>query len=145
MAFKWKLINITIKIQNMLLNVFFLIISISTSLPSSSVVDRVCRKIYFCGMPFTCYCHLLWVNLIINFLYIISPFFHSGAAFTRFQTLRLTKIFPETLADTILSYGSCQFPTLGFIIERYKAIENFIPEGFWKLKGECLAFYFMTP
>ncbi|XP_063877725.1 DNA topoisomerase 3-alpha-like isoform X1 [Scylla paramamosain] len=57
-----------------------------------------------------------------------------GAAFTRFQTLRLKKIFPETLADTILSYGSCQFPTLGFIIERFKAIENFIPEQFWKLK-----------
>ncbi|KAG0715938.1 DNA topoisomerase 3-alpha [Chionoecetes opilio] len=57
-----------------------------------------------------------------------------GAAFTRFQTLRLKKIFPETLADTILSYGSCQFPTLGFVIERFKAIENFVSEQFWKLK-----------
>ena len=27
-----------------------------------------------------------------------------------------------------------QFPTVGFVVERYKAIENFIPEPFWKLK-----------
>lgn len=36
-----------------------------------------------------------------------------GAAFTRFQTLRLQKIFPEVLAEQLISYGSCQFPTLG--------------------------------
>ncbi len=35
-----------------------------------------------------------------------------GAAFTRFQTLRLQKVFPR-LAQNMLSYGSCQFPTLG--------------------------------
>ena len=29
---------------------------------------------------------------------------------------------------------SCQFPTLGFVVERYRAIENFIPETFWKIK-----------
>ncbi|XP_066952228.1 DNA topoisomerase 3-alpha-like [Macrobrachium rosenbergii] len=57
-----------------------------------------------------------------------------GAAFTRFQTLRLRRVFPEALADTLISYGSCQFPTLGFVVERYKAIEQFIPEKFWKIK-----------
>ncbi|XP_012551245.2 DNA topoisomerase 3-alpha isoform X1 [Bombyx mori] len=57
-----------------------------------------------------------------------------GAAFTRFQTLRLQKVFPSKLTDTIVSYGSCQFPTLGFVVERYRAIENFIVETFWKLK-----------
>ncbi|KAB7500912.1 DNA topoisomerase 3-alpha [Armadillidium nasatum] len=57
-----------------------------------------------------------------------------GAAFTRFQTLRLQKVFPEVLSQTLISYGSCQFPTLGFVVERYKAIENFIPEQFWKIK-----------
>ena len=35
-----------------------------------------------------------------------------GAAFTRFQTLRLQKVFPS-LTNNLLSYGSCQFPTLG--------------------------------
>ncbi|KAG7209965.1 hypothetical protein KM043_011554 [Ampulex compressa] len=57
-----------------------------------------------------------------------------GAAFTRFQTLRLQKVFPRTLADMLISYGSCQFPTLGFVVERYLAIEKFKSEPYWKLK-----------
>ncbi|XP_045448692.1 DNA topoisomerase 3-alpha [Melitaea cinxia] len=57
-----------------------------------------------------------------------------GAAFTRFQTLRLQKVFPRTLKESLVSYGSCQFPTLGFVVERYRAIENFVTEPFWKLK-----------
>jgi DNA topoisomerase-3 len=35
-----------------------------------------------------------------------------GAAFTRFQTLRFQNRFAG-LSDSILSYGPCQFPTLG--------------------------------
>ncbi|KAM7386484.1 hypothetical protein PAMA_009204 [Pampus argenteus] len=57
-----------------------------------------------------------------------------GASFTRFQTLRLQKIFPEALANQLISYGSCQFPTLGFVVERFKAIQAFIPETFYKIK-----------
>ncbi|XP_063995529.1 DNA topoisomerase 3-alpha [Diachasmimorpha longicaudata] len=57
-----------------------------------------------------------------------------GAAFTRFQTLRLQKVFPNTLADMLISYGSCQFPTLGFVVERFLAIERFKSEPYWKLK-----------
>ncbi|RUS69493.1 hypothetical protein EGW08_022747 [Elysia chlorotica] len=57
-----------------------------------------------------------------------------GASFTRFQTLRLQKLFPEALAEQLVSYGSCQFPTLGFVVERYKQVQEFIPEPFWKLK-----------
>ncbi|XP_060606708.1 DNA topoisomerase 3-alpha-like isoform X2 [Ruditapes philippinarum] len=57
-----------------------------------------------------------------------------GAAFTRFQTKRLQKIFPSVLADQLISYGSCQFPTLGFVVERYKQVQAFVPEPFWKLK-----------
>ena len=44
-----------------------------------------------------------------------------GAAFTRFQTMRLQKKF-ATLSQKLISYGSCQFPTVGFVVERYKAI-----------------------
>ncbi|XP_068002650.1 DNA topoisomerase 3-alpha isoform X2 [Melanerpes formicivorus] len=58
----------------------------------------------------------------------------AGAAFTRFQTLRLRKIFPAILADQLISYGSCQFPTLGFVVERFKAIQAFVPEAFYKIK-----------
>ncbi|XP_031833068.1 topoisomerase 3-alpha isoform X2 [Nomia melanderi] len=57
-----------------------------------------------------------------------------GAAFTRFQTMRLQKIFPRTLGDMLISYGSCQFPTLGFVVERFLAIEKFKPEPYWKIK-----------
>ncbi|XP_070629274.1 DNA topoisomerase 3-alpha isoform X2 [Bos indicus] len=57
-----------------------------------------------------------------------------GAAFTRFQTLRLQKIFPEVLAEQLISYGSCQFPTLGFVVERFKAIQAFVPEVFHKIR-----------
>ena len=45
-----------------------------------------------------------------------------GAVFTRFQTLRLQKLFPAHLADKLVSYGSCQFPTLGFVVERFKVL-----------------------
>ncbi|OXU30865.1 hypothetical protein TSAR_001335, partial [Trichomalopsis sarcophagae] len=57
-----------------------------------------------------------------------------GAAFTRFQTMRLQKAFPRNLADMLISYGPCQFPTLGFVVERFLAIERFEPEPYWKLK-----------
>lgn len=61
--------------------------------------------------------------------------FPQGAAFTRLQTLRLQKVFPQKLADKLISYGSCQFPTLGFVVERYKAIEEFVSEQFWKIRS----------
>lgn len=60
-----------------------------------------------------------------------------GAAFTRFQTLRLQKIFPQVLAEQLISYGSCQFPTLGFVVERFKAIQAFVPEVFHRIKGRA--------
>ncbi|CCJ28786.1 unnamed protein product [Pneumocystis jirovecii] len=55
-----------------------------------------------------------------------------GSAFTRFQTLSLQNF--EPLAKEIVSYGSCQFPTLGFVVDRWKRIENFVPEKFWSIK-----------
>lgn len=56
-----------------------------------------------------------------------------GAAFTRFQTLRLQKRFQLT-GDSVVSYGPCQFPTLGFVVERWARIETFVPEDFWFLE-----------
>ena len=29
--------------------------------------------------------------------------------------------------------GPCQFPTLGFIVDRYLKHKNFVPEPFWKI------------
>ncbi|XP_023306069.2 DNA topoisomerase 3-alpha [Lucilia cuprina] len=58
----------------------------------------------------------------------------TGAAITRFQTMRLQRLFPEKISDKLISYGSCQIPTLGFVAERYKEIEAFVSEPFWKIK-----------
>lgn len=64
-----------------------------------------------------------------------------GAAFTRFQTMRLQSVFPDNV-DKIVSYGSCQIPTLGFVVQRYKEIQNFITRSFWKVKCELLESFF---
>lgn len=34
----------------------------------------------------------------------------------------------------LLSYGPCQFPTLGFVVSRNQEIIDFVPEVFWALK-----------
>ena len=71
-----------------------------------------------------------------------------GASLTRLQTLSLQTMGPQ-LQDLILSYGtsstqgadppltltgSCQFPTLGFVVDRYFRVKNFAPETFWGIK-----------
>lgn len=55
-----------------------------------------------------------------------------GAAFTRMQTTVLAKRFEQLMGKTI-SYGPCQFPTLGFVVDRYTAIEKFTKERFWSI------------
>ncbi|KAL9654769.1 hypothetical protein ABK040_008563 [Willaertia magna] len=56
-----------------------------------------------------------------------------GAAFTRFQTMRLRQKFTG-LSESLISYGPCQFPTLGFVVRRDLIIKNFQPEKFWYIK-----------
>ncbi|KAL8968669.1 MAG: hypothetical protein Q9197_004756 [Variospora fuerteventurae] len=57
-----------------------------------------------------------------------------GAIFTRFQTLTLQTLGGDLATDRIISYGSCQFPTLGFVVDRYFRVKNFVPEQFWSIK-----------
>ncbi|XP_015579811.2 DNA topoisomerase 3-alpha isoform X3 [Ricinus communis] len=60
-----------------------------------------------------------------------------GASFTRFQTLLLRDKFVIDSAqddrNLVLSYGPCQFPTLGFIVERYWEIQSHESEEFWTI------------
>ncbi|KAF3772571.1 DNA topoisomerase 3-alpha [Nymphaea thermarum] len=60
-----------------------------------------------------------------------------GASFTRFQTLLLGNAFNLDFAgenrNIILSYGPCQFPTLGFVVERFWEIQSHEPEEFWAI------------
>lgn len=76
-----------------------------------------------------------------------------GYAFTRFLTNTLRPL-GGPLLDMMLSYGmsarsvpscalcvpwltelgSCQFPTLGFVVDRYFRVKNFVPEPFWSIQ-----------
>nr|KAJ0228362.1 hypothetical protein LSAT_V11C100032020 [Lactuca sativa] len=61
-----------------------------------------------------------------------------GASFTRFQTMLLKDAFAFNFStdgrSLVLSYGPCQFPTLGFVVERYWEIQAHEPEEFWKIQ-----------
>jgi len=60
-----------------------------------------------------------------------------GASFTRFQTMLLKDAFVIDVTgdgrNLVLSYGPCQFPTLGFIVERFWEIQAHEPEEFWTI------------
>ncbi|KAI4317075.1 hypothetical protein L6164_024985 [Bauhinia variegata] len=60
-----------------------------------------------------------------------------GASFTRFQTMLMKDAFIiESASDDrnlVLSYGPCQFPTLGFVVERFWEIQAHEPEEFWSI------------
>lgn len=57
-----------------------------------------------------------------------------GAAFTRMQTFALQSRFAQLSNQekkSPISYGPCQFPTLGFVVSRYQQVKSFTPEPFW--------------
>ncbi|POR33202.1 DNA topoisomerase [Tolypocladium paradoxum] len=56
-----------------------------------------------------------------------------GYAFSRFMTNSLRPL-GGPMAELTLSYGSCQFPTLGFVVDRYFRVRNFVPEPFWGIR-----------
>ncbi|KAG9257277.1 DNA topoisomerase [Emericellopsis atlantica] len=56
-----------------------------------------------------------------------------GWAFTRFITNSLRPL-GGPVESLMISYGSCQFPTLGFVVDRYFKVRNFTPEPFWSIK-----------
>lgn len=55
-----------------------------------------------------------------------------GASFTRFQSLNFKYLLGVDKSQP-LSYGPCQFPTLGFIVERYQKVRDFKSQKFWFL------------
>lgn len=36
--------------------------------------------------------------------------------------------------SVVISYGTCQFPTLGFVVDRFERIRNFTAEEFWSIQ-----------
>ena len=60
-----------------------------------------------------------------------------GAAFTRFQTLLLRGSgVGQALSQAVVSYGPCQFPTLGFVVEAWKRRMAFVRERYWAIGME---------
>ncbi|KAI5952746.1 TOP3 [Candida jiufengensis] len=56
-----------------------------------------------------------------------------GLSFTRLLTdnLKRSSIIKD---KEVASYGTCQFPTLGFVVDRFKRVKNFKPEPFWYIE-----------
>jgi DNA topoisomerase-3 len=56
-----------------------------------------------------------------------------GYAFTRYQTDLLRRTGETQQPGGVVSYGPCQFPTMGFVISRYLEIMRFVPQAFWAI------------
>lgn len=57
-----------------------------------------------------------------------------GCSFTRFLTRQLLEGAKVTFDDpsiSVISYGPCQTPTLGFCVQRHEEIVAFVPRAFW--------------
>ncbi|GFE52804.1 DNA topoisomerase family protein [Babesia ovis] len=55
-----------------------------------------------------------------------------GSSMTRFMTTRYKDGIRTN--SKVLSYGPCQLPTLGFVVERFRKIESFTSEDFWSIQ-----------
>uniref|UniRef100_A0A7S4BQU2 DNA topoisomerase n=1 Tax=Chrysotila carterae TaxID=13221 RepID=A0A7S4BQU2_CHRCT len=56
-----------------------------------------------------------------------------GVAFTRLQTIHFRAKY-RGLNAAVVSYGPCQTPTLGFVVQRHLERLCFVSETFWKLR-----------
>lgn len=60
----------------------------------------------------------------------------TGYSFTRFITDTMKLRFGKDTVGKVVLYGLCQFPTLGFVVDRYRRVKSFVAEPFWHLEVE---------
>lgn len=58
-----------------------------------------------------------------------------GVSFSRYQTQTFQGKYGD-LDSSVISYGPCQTPTLGFCVQRHDIIQSFQPEQFRTIKVE---------